>query len=246
MGLKFIILSLTIFLYQGYVPTSLYAQTLESTNYKIGESFIGPSGDLDSSSANYSSIGSVGDIGVGDAGDSSGGTYRVIEGYNTPDEPALTFAVDTTNISFGALSLGSAATATATFSAYNYTSYGYVIQIIGTPPSIPGHSLSALASPTVSSVGTEQFGINLVANTNPIAFGSDPTQVPSAAFSYGGAATGYDTANLYKYVNGETVARATKSSGRTDYEISYIANIATSTPGGAYSGAQELVCIGTY
>jgi hypothetical protein len=229
------------------VPIVSYAQTLESSNYKIEESFIGPSGDIESSSSNYSSIGSLGDIGVGESNPGSGGNFKTIDGYTTTDDPSLTFAVDTSNISFGSLSLSSTSTSTATFSAYNYTSFGYVIQIVGPPPSSGGgHTLDAMASTSSPSIGTEQFGINLAANTSPISFGAVPTQVPSASFSYGTAATGYNTANQYRYVNGETIAHATKSSGRTDYTISYITNISTSTPGGSYTGAQELVCVGTY
>jgi hypothetical protein len=139
-----------------------------------------------------------------------------------------------------------AAHATATFRVLNYTSYGYVVNIIGSPPTNSGHALAAMSSTAASSPGTEQFGINLVANTSPATFGADPVQVPSSTFSFGEAATNYNTANNYRYVSGEAIATGPKSSGETDFTISYIVNVATDTPGGQYGGNQVLVCTGTY
>lgn len=232
------------------LPALVHAQTSNSTNYQIQESFIGPGGDINSSSPNYGSYGSIGDIGIGESADPGPpdptAQFRTISGYNTTNDPALTFAVNTTSINFGALSTATATTSTATFSVYNYTSSGYVVQVVGTPPSNAGHTLTAMSSTAASTAGTEQFGINLVANTSPTTFGANPVQVPSGSFSYGAAAANYGTTNLYRYVNGESIATATQSSGQTNFTISYIVNVATSTPGGAYSGAQELVCTGTY
>jgi len=94
--------------------------------------------------------------------------------------------------------------------------------------------------------GTEQFGMNLVANTSPTTFGANPVQTPDSSFSSGAAASNYDTANNFRYVAGETIAYASESSGLTDYTISYIINAANTTAGGTYSGAQTLVCVGTY
>ena len=97
-----------------------------------------------------------------------------------------------------------------------------------------------------SAVGTEQYGINLKANTSPTTFGADPLQVPSSSFSYGIASTGYNVANNYRYVAGEKIAEAPQTSGQTNYTISYIVNVSTTTAGGAYSGSQSLVVVGTY
>lgn len=230
------------------LPAFVYAQSPSSTNYQIQEDFVGPGGDINSSSPNYSSIGSIGDIAIGESAPPTGGPeqFRTISGYNTTNDPALTFVVNTSSLNFGSLSTSTATTANSTFSVYNYLSSGYVVYSVGTPPSTGGHTLNAMSSTAASSVGTEQFGINLVANTSPSAFGANPVQVPSSNFSYGSAATNYNTANLYRYVNGESIATATKSSGQTNFTISYIVNVAITTPGGMYSGVQELVCVGTY
>ncbi|HYF97284.1 MAG TPA: hypothetical protein VD947_04600, partial [Patescibacteria group bacterium] len=83
-------------------------------------------------------------------------------------------------------------------------------------------------------------------NTSPTTFGADPSQSPDGSFSFGYAATGYDTANLYKYVKNDVIAQSDESSGQTNYTISYIYNINSLSPAGVYVFNQDLVVIGTY
>jgi hypothetical protein len=214
-----------------------------SPNYQIQEDTFSSGGNTQSSSANYQERDALGSIGVG----SGASTNKQIEsGYITTNDPTLQFVVNTSSINLGSLSTGSTATGTATFSVKNYVSSGYIVTINGNPPTNNGYPLSALATPTASSAGTEQFGINLVANTSPTTFGANPVQVPSSSFSFGAAASGYNTTNLYKYVSGNTIVEATKQSGQTDFTISMIANIANTTPGGQYTTSFNLVVIGTY
>jgi hypothetical protein len=92
-------------------------------------------------------------------------------------------------------------------------------------------------------MGIEQFGINLVANTLPISFGANPD---NGQFGFGSVASGYNTPNNFRYVNGETIASASKDSGITNYTISYIVNVAPLTAGGTYTANQALVVTGTY
>lgn len=217
-----------------------------SGNYRIDESFIGPGGALESGSTNYQFQAGQQATGANAIGPGSSTNYQAVAGAVTPSEPTLRCTLNTSSINFGGLSIGAATTATAGFSVLNYTSYGYNVAIVGATPSNGAHNLNALASNAASSSGTEQFGINLVANTSPTTFGANPLQVPDNTFSFGEAAANYNTANSYRYVNGENIATAPKSSGQTDYTISYIINIANTTPGGAYSGNQVIVCTGTY
>jgi hypothetical protein len=112
--------------------------------------------------------------------------------------------------------------------------------------------MNFLTSPTVSSAGSEQFGMNLVANNScpqsgmPGSLGSDPVQVPSSSFSFGAAAANYNTACNFTYNNGDTVAQSTQSSGETDFTISYLFNISSITPGGTYTMNQSLVATSTF
>jgi hypothetical protein len=112
------------------------------------------------------------------------------------------------------------------------------------------HYLTGLTSQTASTTSTEQFGINVVANTLPASLSGgvskNPQQVPDATYSFGTAATGYDTANQYKYVKGDTIATSPKSSGTTIYTISYIYNISAVTPAGLYLLSHVLVATSTY
>jgi len=110
--------------------------------------------------------------------------------------------------------------------------------------------LSTPSSPVSSAVGTEQFGINLRQNTvgcgAPANFGADPVQVPDNTFSFGTTAANYNTCGQFKYTKGDTVALSSKSSGETDYTISFIYNISDVTPNGEYVYNGTLVAPSTY
>ena len=221
--------------------TPVVALASSSTNYKIQEDFVGNSGVVNSSSATLKSqqdaAGSIG------SGDGSSASYSTKSGPSTTDDPTLSFIVNSTNANLGTLTTSTTATSTTTFSVLNYTSFGYVVQTVGNTPGNGAYHLAAINPAAVSSPGTEQFGINLMANSG---FGAFPQQVPNSSFGFGTAAAGYNTANTYQYRNGDTIALASKSSGQTIYTISYVANISTSTPPGNYSGTQILLCTGTY
>lgn len=229
-----------LFVACAWFPAEI-ARAIGSNNYQIKEDVIG-GGSGRGSSNGYRSEDSTGGTTSGAAAATS---YQSQAGLPSTNDPTLTFAVNSGSVNLGSLSTSTTKTGTASFTVSNYTSYGYVVQITGSPPSNGVHTLTAMSTLGGSSTGSEQFGINLKANTSPISFGADPLQVPSG-FGFGVAASGYDTANQYKYVAGNTIASAPKSSGQTAYTISYIANMALSTPGGSYSGQQTIICIGTY
>ncbi|HZM63940.1 MAG TPA: hypothetical protein VFB59_02295 [Candidatus Saccharimonadales bacterium] len=221
-------------------PTPVTAST--SPNYQIIEDDVGSGGRTESSSAGYTAQDSLGNTTVGD---SAGTLFRQQTGPVTTNDPSLTVIVDTPSVNLGALSTSATKTGAATFRVLNYTSYGYVVQIVGAPPSNGTHTLTGMGTAGPSQTGSEQFGINIKDNSSPDV-GAEAQQVPDGTFSFGAAAAGYNTANSFKYVSGNTIAQAVKSSGRTDYTISFIANISINTPGGSYSGNQTLVVTGTY
>jgi hypothetical protein len=105
-----------------------------------------------------------------------------------------------------------------------------------------------MSSSGSSSPGTEQFGINLAANnlSGVGPFGAAPSQVPDSTFGFGHAVSPYDTANLFKFAEGDTVARSDKSTGETLFTVSFIANISRVTPGGSYGGTMFVRVIPTY
>lgn len=223
--------------------SSVMAQTQTSPNYELRESYLGPGGSGDSQSSNYSSQDTVGDIGVGQ---SDSPNYQQVAGSNTTEDPRLAVAINTSSINFGALSTVAAATATSSFSVLNYTSYGYGVYVVGTPPDNGTDALDGMSATDASQVGVEQFGINLKANTSPVTFGAEATHTPDSTFGFGQASAGYNTTNNFRYVPGEKIAEANKSSGQTNFTISYIVNISANTPGGQYEGNQVLVVVGNY
>lgn len=217
-----------------------YAVDPASTHYQIYEPSVGTGGMYGATSANYNADSSIGDIAVGST---SSTNFQTDTGSKTQQDPALSFAVTSTAAQFGNLSPSQATTATGTFSISNYTSYGYAVQIYGQPPTNAGHTIAAMATADVSKPGTEQFGINLVANTSPVSFGANPD---NGQFGFGSVNSNYNVANKFRYVSGDTIAQANQSSGQTNYTISYLVNVSSLTPGGTYTSQETLIVTGTY
>ena len=214
--------------------------TSSSNNYRFDETTVGAGGLLQSSSPNYIGTGAMSDIGIGMSASNS---YQLGAGSHTSPDPALSFVINSNVANFGTLTPSSTMTATTTFSVSNYTSYGYVVQIYGSTPTHGSHSIDSMAATNTSQVGVEQYGINLVANTSPASFGANPN---NGQFGYGSVTANYATPNNFRYVSGETIAKATRNSGVTIYTISYVVNVAPLTPGGTYTADQTLVVTGTY
>lgn len=243
--LRLAVVPVVVAVMAAWCPMAI-AQQSSSTNYSVNEVFFGTGGELNACSTNYCSKQSAGETTVGNT---SSTNYQAQGGFNTDREPYLEFIVTNTNTDLGVLSVASTARTTATFSVKTYMAGGYVVMNQSDPPQSPypiPHYFATPSSPTAAAAGTEQFGINLVANTSPVAFGASPQQKPDNTFSFGAAASGYNTPNLFKYAKGDTVAQSTKSSGETDYTVSYIYNISNVTPEGTYSFNHVLVATSTY
>jgi len=224
-------------------PVVASAAQSSSSNYQVNEVFFGSGGELHACSTNYCSKQSAGETAVGNT---SSPNYQAQAGFNTNREPYIEFTVSNTTVNLGTLPSTTTRTATATFTVKAYLSHGYSVINASDPPKNDTYTMQALTTPTASSVGTEQFGINLVANTSPTTFGADPQYIPDNTFSFGQATADYSSPNLYKYVKGDTVAQSTSSSSDTTFTVSYIFNISNVTPGGAYSMNHVLVATATY
>lgn len=212
----------------------------KSTSYQFNESSIGTGGLYDASSSSFQANSSTGDVNVGNT---SSGSYQIDSGTKTQRDPTLSFSVNSGLIQFGQLTPTQTLTGTSTFSVSNYTSYGYVVQITGPTPTTGSHSIANMSVTATPQTGIEQFGINLVANTAPISFGANPD---NGQFGYGSVMPNYATANKFRYVSGDIIAQAPKSSGVTNYTISYIVNVGPLTAGGQYNANQTIIVTGTY
>lgn len=250
------------------------AELQQSTSYSMNESEVGTGGDFAGTSGNFRFVPGVDDagstLGENAVGNSASASYQSNGGLNPTAQPGLTFCIGVTgtgcadfsgsSVDLGELSTSVANTAFAKFSVKNYTSYGYAVTVIGTPPANGGNSLDAMGTQSANSTGctpscasantVEQFGINLRLNSSPTTVGADPVPLPDASFSVSNPATiiplPYRTANQYRYFSGDTIAQAPQSSGETTYTITFLANMSNTTPGGKYTGGLTLVATGTY
>lgn len=222
---------------------SVTAAALSSSNsYQVTETEFAAGSSAQNCSGQYCAQTSIGDM---TAGDASSSAYTTKFGKITSSDPLLEVIVDPGVSDLGVLTAEETASKTTIVRVRNYLSGGYTLQIVGEPPKYAGHTLNTPSTPTASVPGTEQFAINLAANTTPNV-GAGPVQVPSDQTSFGVVEDDYRTANLFKYVSGNTVARSNTESGRTDYTISMIVNISNKTPAGHYAGDFAAIVIPVY
>jgi len=225
-------------------PAIAFASQTSSSHYQINEVFFGSGGELNSCSTNYCSKQSAGETAVGKT--CSSGTLCAQAGFNTDRYPYIEMTVSNTSIDLGTATATTTKTATASFSVKAYLAEGYDVVTASPPPTNSGYTIHTDSTPQVSSVGTEQFGINLVANTSPATFGANPVYVPDSTFSFGQVDANYSTPNQYKYQQGDRVAFSQASSSFTTYTVAYIFNVSNVTPGGLYTMQHVLVTTATY
>jgi len=211
------------------------AVTSSSPNYQMTEGEFNAGSMLNSCSGQYCAQASIGDMAVGGKSTSGGTSSASFGSIPASSDPLLEVIIDAGQSDLGVLSTEQTASKTMIVRVRNYLSDGYTLQIVGTPPKFGDHVLSTPGTPTAANPGSEQFGINAVANTSPLV-GTNPLQVPSDQTSFGVVESDYGTPNLFKYASEDIVARSNSESGRTDYTISMIVNIASSTPAGHYAG----------
>lgn len=219
--------------------TTVLATTSTSPNYQVTESQFGSGTGIESCSGQYCAQVTIGDPGGANTARSAS------FGALSESEPVLEVIIEPGESNLGVLSPKQTATKTTTVKIRNHLSGGYILQIYGDSPKFEGHTLRTPSTDEVSQAGTEQFGMNVVGNTLPLV-GANPLQVPGDQGIFGEAASGYNLTNRFKYVSGDTVARSLTESGRTDYTISMIVNISTSTPPGNYSGDFSAIVVPVY
>lgn len=120
-------------------------------------------------------------------------------------------------------------------------SQGFTITANGIPPSAGLNTIAPLAAPTQSIPGTNQFGINLVENTQPAVGGN-----PDGPFTNATAAVGYNIPNRYKYIPGDVVAYSPNVSLMRRFTVSYIINSAPSLHPGVYTTTLTYIASGRF
>ncbi len=223
----------------GSIQPAFATSSSRSNKYEATELKFGAGSALESCSESYCAHVSIGEAALGSA---ENPVHKAEFGAITPDEPVLEVIVDPGESNLGKLTTERTATKTMIVRVRTYLSSGYTLQVVGTPPKYGNHTLGAITSPSAANPGTEQFGINAVANTSP-QVGASPQQVPSSETSLEDLATNYKIPNQFMYKSGDEIARSLKESGRTDYTISMIVNIANDTPAGNYASDFSAVVV---
>jgi hypothetical protein len=132
-------------------------------------------------------------------------------------------------VNLGVGSTTTTSTGTSVMAASTNAPNGYTISFSGATLTSGSSLITALTSGGASSIGTKQFGLNLVANTTP-SIGTNVSGSGTAA-----PTLNYGTTNTFKLGSGESIATISGVSNANTFTVSYIANIDGSTPAGNYT-----------
>ena len=151
---------------------------------------------------------------------------------------------DTSGINYsdmGQLSAQSTLQAQSQMAVGTNASGGFAITANGDPLSAGTNVIDAPTVPTVSQPGTNQFGINLVANNAP-SVGSDPEGTWQNAIP----SPGYGVPNQFKYVPGDVVAFSPDVSLMKKFTVSYIVNSSENLRAGVYTTTITYIASGRF
>lgn len=143
-------------------------------------------------------------------------------------------------VSLGSLTPSTTGSGTSQIGAATNAGSGYAITVAGTTLTSGSNTITALGSPTASTQGSEQFGMNLAANTTP-AVGQAPDGAGSAT-----ATANYATANSFKFTSGDTIASNATADNFRRFTVSYMANVGNTTEPGTYQTTLTYVCTATF
>jgi len=118
---------------------------------------------------------------------------------------------------------------------------GFAITANGTPMSAGTSVIDSPQVPTESIQGSNQFGLNLVANSEP-SVGNDPEGIWANAIP----SPDYSVSNRYKYVPGDVVAYSPNVSLMKKFTVSYIVNSSKDLRAGVYSTTITYIASGRF
>lgn len=156
----------------------------------------------------------------------------------------LTVSLDCTSaagsfIQLGELSKTNPNTATSQFSGSTNDPGGYSTFLAGRTMTSGNKTILGLNPAQPSIPGTSQFGLNLVANSNP-AIGQNPggigTMTPSSD---------YATPNLFKFSN-QVIASSPVSTNPNLLTVSYVVNVSNSQDPGIYSTTMTYIATAAF
>lgn len=141
----------------------------------------------------------------------------------------------------GELNAKSTLLAQSQMAAGTNASGGFAITANGTPMSAGTNVIDSPDTPTESKQGTNQFGLNLVANSEP-SVGNDPEGTWANAVP----SVDYSIPNRYKYVPGDVVAYSPNVSLMKKFTVSYILNSRPDLRAGVYTTTITYIASGRF
>lgn len=143
-------------------------------------------------------------------------------------------------IDFGNFLTSTTSHATSQFLAASNATSGYSVTMTGTTLTSGLNTIPGLATPTNSSTGTSQFGMNLRQNSIP-SNGTNPVGPGTAAPS-----ANYNIPNQYTFNNGDIIASVTHSDDVRKFTVNYITNVSSSQAGGVYATTISFICLANF
>ncbi len=196
-------------------------------------------GDVNSSTFTITDTGSNTDTGTGAVVIETNDVVTVTATVN----PTLTFAISSASAALGTITTSTAGKTSHTISVASNAPGGFLVTYNGATLTSGSNTIAAYGTTgAASSPGTAGFGINLRSNSTP-SIGADVTQ-NAGTCGYG---TNYGTANTFSF-QASTTTTITNVTAPADcvYTASYVGNISTVTPAGAYNTTLTYIATGTF
>ena len=215
-----------------FTPHTALANTTASPNFEASEAQFGAGAALETCSGQYCAQASIGSIGGESSSENFTAGFSPLTEEDT--EPMLEVFIEPGSSNLGKLDTNRTASRTMRLHVRSFLAGGYTVQITGDPPRYDEYSLATPIAPIASLTGTEQFAINVVANSTP-EVGENPSFMPEEVLS-DVVLPEYATSDMFTYRSGDIVAQTLSESSQIRYTVSMIVNVSGSTPAGHYSG----------
>lgn len=144
------------------------------------------------------------------------------------------------SVNLGDLSANFPNTGTSQFAVATNDDAGYNAYILGTTMTSGTFVIPANNSQSPSSPGSSQFGLNLVANTNP-AIGDPPSGLGTGIPS-----TFYDDTDLFRFQNGDLIASSILPTDFNRFTLSYLVNVSQNQSPGLYTTTMTVLGVADF
>src|SRR3989338_102315 len=158
-------------------------------------------------------------------------------------DPTLTFSLGAATVALGTLSTSSTSSGSHTALIATNGASGFTLTYNGATLTSGGNTITAMGAANTSTIGSEEFGINLRDNATPDVGATVTTNAGTCT----AIAADFNTVDSFSYTASATTSLATAAApADCVYTVSYIANIATTTEAGSYATTVTYVGTGLF